>query len=649
MVKRKKGGIGAMGSAFARFFHPSKNIRDQWPNTHDKVRLTEVLITGKGEHRVNRKDQTCYECRIPDIDAGTIFHIVCSNFKVETEGAVPFPSETVPNAPDEPDASPQTVLEDVQRIQELRMSTSDVVSNIGPAADDIAELRNQGIEVDDDNDPAPENAQPSNPVAANGGHWCNPTICPRRANPNIQNTKGNWKTKSWQAIKEMDELALFRMCFPESWVRGSLIPATNECIVGGKMDLQEFYIWLGCQFFMACFEGVSDRRDWWSPAAISMEEGAPFRLNAYLSLKRFNAITSAMRYTSIDPPPFVDRFHDVREMIDAFNDHYSGPDGYSPSWLNCLDESMNSFLNKFCPGFMSVPRKPHPLGNEYHSICDGDGGKPIMWRIKIQEGKDRPKKPDGSWAFPSKFEGTNTKNGQKYTKTSTLMCEMTENIHGTGKIVSMDSGFCVTAGILHMHAHGVFGQSLIKKRKYWPKHVPGDLIDRHFEGKPLGHAETYRQVIDGVTFNVHCTRDDRFVTKMMSTHGLLEPVNDHTTYRQERNGTWVKFNYTEYLSRHNRSKHWVDDVNNRRHDPIGLEQVWHTKWWPTRQFTFICSVAEANAVQSRARARDETPAEQLKFRRALAMKMLKNNIRDDGVNIGSPMRPTKRARLSEVC
>jgi hypothetical protein len=32
------------------------------------------------------------------------------------------------------------------------------------------------------------------------------------------------------------------------------------------------------------------------------------------------------------------------------------------------------------------------------------------------------------------------------------------------------------------------------------------------------------------------------------------------------------------LSRHNHSKHWVDDVDNRRHDPIGLEQVWHTKW-----------------------------------------------------------------------
>ena len=66
----------------------------------------------------------------------------------------------------------------------------------------------------------------------------------------------------------------------------------------------------------------------------------------------------------------------------------------------CLDESMDSFLDKFCPGFMSVPRKPHPLGNEYHLIADRDDGKPIMWRIKLQEGKDCLKLASEKWVFP---------------------------------------------------------------------------------------------------------------------------------------------------------------------------------------------------------------------------------------------------------
>ena len=64
----------------------------------------------------------------------------------------------------------------------------------------------------------------------------------------------------------------------------------------------------------------------------------------------------------------------------------------------------------------------------------------------------------------------------------------------------------------------------------------------------------------------------------------------------------------------------------RRHDPIGLEEVWGTKWWPMRQFTFICSVAEVNACQSLARGRREATLPQLEFRRNLARQLLNNTL-----------------------
>ena len=101
-----------------------------------------------------------------------------------------------------------------------------------------------------------------------------------------------------------------------------------------------------------------------------MFEGAPFCLSQYITLSRFKKITTALRYTDKDLSAFEDKFHDVRQMIEIWNEHYK--DNYSPSWLNVLDKSMNSRLNKWCPGFMCVPRKPHPFGNEYHSIADGD-------------------------------------------------------------------------------------------------------------------------------------------------------------------------------------------------------------------------------------------------------------------------------------
>ncbi len=40
--------------------------------------------------------------------------------------------------------------------------------------------------------------------------------------------------------------------------------------------LQEFYIWLGWQFFMACFKGITDHKTWWSGKPILKRRGAPF-------------------------------------------------------------------------------------------------------------------------------------------------------------------------------------------------------------------------------------------------------------------------------------------------------------------------------------------------------------------------------------
>ena len=624
--KRKKGGIGAVGGALAKYFHPSAAIRAKWPNDYQKRRLENVIIVGKGLANINHRSQISYQCRIAEIDNNTVFNIVHSNFKVTAEGPTPFEDEVVQTVAGPPRAA-------VDPNANARSSTTNVAANV-ELTEDIAALRRQGITVDDDNEPAPENAVPQPAASGQVGEWVTLTTCPRRGDPNVQDREGQWINFRWSQIANMNELDTFRMCFPEQYVVDAVIPTTNKYIVGDHITLREFYVWLGCRFFMACFEGIPEARDWWSRKPVDEFEGAPFRLNKFMPGDRFRNITTAMRYTDKEVPSFEDKFHDVRQMIDAFNEHYAK--NYSPSWLNCLDESMNPWQDKYAPGFMHVPRKPHPFGNEYHTIADGDGGNAICWRAKLQEGKDRPKNGN-EWAFPSRFEN--------HSNTVQLMLEMTEPIHHTGRVVSMDSGFCVAAGILAMHDHGVYGQSLIKKRRYWPKSVPGDQIDAHFASKSLGEVETLKQTIDGKSFYVHCTKDDRYVTKLMSTHGLMTTVEDHVTYRYV-DGQWKSFKYTEPLSRHNTCKHWIDDVNNRRHDPIGLDDVWHTQWWPNRQFTFVCSVSEVNAVNSRARARNAPPEPQLEFRRQLAKHMLLNKIDDDGNCPKSPVRLRKRARES---
>jgi hypothetical protein len=125
----------------------------------------------------------------------------------------------------------------------------------------------------------------------------------------------------------------------------------------------------------------------------------------------------------------------------------------------------------------------------------------------------------------------------------------------------------------------------------------GNYIDKYMSGKPLGSTETFVQYFNGVPFYIHCTQDCDYVTKIMSMHGVLDEIQDHPTWRLV-NREWKTFKYAELFSQHNQARHWVNHVNNRHHDPIALEEIWATKWWPNRQLIFLLLVAEANAIQA---------------------------------------------------
>ena len=73
-------------------------------------------------------------------------------------------------------------------------------------------------------------------------------------------------------------------------------------------------------------------------------------------------------------------------MIAAFNVHMQN---FCPSWVTCLDKIMSIWFSKWtCPGWMMVPRKPHPFGNKYHTIACGLSR--ILFGMEIMEGNDKP-------------------------------------------------------------------------------------------------------------------------------------------------------------------------------------------------------------------------------------------------------------------
>ena len=258
----------------------------------------------------------CYLVTIPEFGDGVTFHIVKKNFQVEVAPETAFESEAAVANPIPPPP-----------VDGERASGRNVVPNVFGGAglcEEIEQLRAEGIEVDDDNEPLPEDAEPA-PADPEGMRYeyTIPTFFPRRANNSILDSPGRWMNARWDEVAEKSELDLFRMCFPNDFVAKVILPATNVHLFP-HLTMHDFYKWLGCHFFMACFQGIDDRDEWWSQRPVSLFSGAPFRLNEFMTRNRFTNITSHIRFTEKPPPTvashgFVDRFHEVREMLDQLS------------------------------------------------------------------------------------------------------------------------------------------------------------------------------------------------------------------------------------------------------------------------------------------------------------------------------------------
>ena len=165
-------------------------------------------------------------------------------------------------------------------------------------------------------------------------------------------------------------------------------------------------------------------------------------------------------------------------------------DVFVAEWILYLDKSMSIWTNRWtCPGWVFCPRKPYPIGNEYHTIYCGVCG--ILFRMEMVEGKQRPAE------LPS---------DPKTKKTMALLLRLCKGVSGFGRVVILDSGFCVLEGIVEIRKIGVYVGALIKKRRYWPKYVPGEMIDEYFKDKDVGEVDALHGTLDGVEYDFFCMK-----------------------------------------------------------------------------------------------------------------------------------------------
>ena len=143
--------------------------------------------------------------------------------------------------------------------------------------------------------------------------------------------------------------------------------------------------------------------------------------------------------------------------------------------MNTIDESMSKWVNEYtCPGFMCVPCKPWKFGNEYHDA--GCAMSDIIWRVDLREGMDRPR-----------HLGEKRKRQQRTNDWDTIAL----NRASVGNRKDCCSRFWLLrfTGTNRTKEEGSLRSCPHKKRRYWPKHVPGDNVIAHFTVKQVGDAD----------------------------------------------------------------------------------------------------------------------------------------------------------------
>jgi hypothetical protein len=267
--KKKTMGKGAVVSVRIDRLHPSELIRAKWPNPVRHFSIGDLVVLRQEIKKISKKDQMAIIMTHNDFraDGESIELYAHSRFcTIIREGDPDLFFTIAPSAENSEAEAQELVPTKILGMMDGRV--------LGP--DDIEIARNL-VEIDDDNEPAPENVPQEgqgdhvNIFGEWGGH---DGLCYRRAT----NARNQNPTLNFPRGVKPTRLQLFELLFPRTFVQEIILPMINkEVKFGGPVEYWEFLRFVGLWLLLATIQGPS-RTDFWSTDRPSRFYGAPFRI-----------------------------------------------------------------------------------------------------------------------------------------------------------------------------------------------------------------------------------------------------------------------------------------------------------------------------------------------------------------------------------
>ena len=301
----------------------------------------------------------------------------------------------------------------------------------------------------------------------------------------------------------------FMHFFDHDFFKNGLLAHTQAHSPSLLITEDELWTFLALRMIMACHPSIAVI-DFFTPHAVSLTNPAPF-LADYMTHARFKEINAALRTApaSAGGPP--DKFYLVRKMLESWQ-HHQNTYGIHPGHICCTDESMMEWMNKYCPGWQYVERKPMPWGNLFHTCACAISG--VIFSLEIMEGKDRP-----PWKPKEEFEDRFNTNAITKTKVGGLIMRMAKPLFKRKCIVVHDSGFSCVPAMKELLKEGVHSCMLFKKKRYFPRFTDGAANASFLEQQEFLVPFYKRMRFEDLHWQINMYRDTAHLTQLGSTYG----------------------------------------------------------------------------------------------------------------------------------